>query len=260
MLTLISPAKSLDLDTPWPSRKHSQPRALEESAALVERLRTLAASDLRALMGVSEEIATLNVARFAEWETPFTPATARQALAMFDGDVYRGMNARERFDARDLTEAQKSLRILSGLYGLLRPLDLIQPYRLEMGTPLVTGRGRSLYAWWGSQITELVAADLDASPGTRAVVNLASEEYSQAVDFAALDCPVIAPRFEDQGPKGDWKVISFSAKRARGEMAGWIVRERVRSVRALTEFAEAGYAYQPDLSTREVPVFRRPRG
>lgn len=259
MLTLLSPAKSLDLDSPLPTRTHTQPRLLPQAEQLVDVMRRQSPEDLRDLMGISDDLARLNVARYAEFTTPFTRANARPAIFTFAGDVYQGIDAARRFDTRDLTEAQKTLRILSGLYGVLRPLDLIQPYRLEMGTRLATDRGPSLYAWWGDTITEQVADDLAASPGPAVVVDLASEEYSGAVDLAGLDARVVTPRFEDQGPKGDWKVISFAAKRARGLMAGWIVQHRVRSVRALQQFDEGGYRYRPDLSRPEAPVFRRPR-
>ncbi|WP_168582391.1 peroxide stress protein YaaA [Gephyromycinifex aptenodytis] len=259
MLTLLSPAKSLDLDSRLPTRKHTQPRMLSESEKLVEVMRGKSPEDLSDLMGISPELAELNVERFAQFSTPFTPKNARPAVFMFAGDVYQGLDAARRFDARDFTEAQKTLRILSGLYGLLRPLDLVQAYRLEMGTRLATERGDSLYQWWGSQLTEQVQADLADSPGPDVVVDLASQEYSSVLDLDGLDARVIAPRFEDQGPKGDWKVISFSAKRARGLMAGWIVQNRVRSARALTDFDEGGYCYEAALSEPDVPVFRRPR-
>ena len=259
MLTLLSPAKSLDLDSPLPTRTHTQARLLAESEQLVAIMRGKSPEELGELMGISPELAELTATRFADFELPLTPRNARPAIFLFAGDVYRGMAAATRFDARDLTEAGKTLRILSGLYGLLRPLDLIAPYRLEMGTPLATDRGDSLYRWWGSRITEQVAADLAASPGPAVLVNLASVEYSTAVDLDALDARVVTPRFEDQGPGGDWKVISFSAKRARGLMAGWMVQRRVRSVRALRGFDEGGYRLAAELSTPDAPVFRRTR-
>ena len=262
MLTLISPAKTLDLDSPLPTRRHTEPRLLDEATQLVAVMRGKSPEELSDLMGISADLARLNADRYAEFTTPFTPTNARPAVYTFDGDVYRGLDAAHRFDTRDLTEAQKSLRILSGLYGLLRPLDLVQPYRLEMGTRLATERGDSLYAWWGDRITTAVAADLAESPGPGVLVDLASQEYSQVIDLDALRADgvrVVSPRVEDQGPGGDWKVISFAAKRARGLMAGWIVQQRVRSVRALQRFDEGGYSYQADLSTPEEPVFRRPR-
>lgn len=259
VLTLLSPAKSLDLESRLPTRTHTQPRMLAETEELVAIMRRKSPDELSDLMSISDDLARLNVQRFADFTTPFTTRNSRPAVFTFAGDVYQGMNAGERFDTRDLTEAQKTLRILSGLYGLLRPLDLIQAYRLEMGTRLATDRGDSLYAWWGSRITEQVAADLADSPGPDVVVDLASQEYSGAVDFDALEARVVTPRFEDQGPQGDWKVISFPAKRARGLMAGWIVQNRIRSVRALRDFDEGGYRYHPDLSAPDTPVFRRRR-
>lgn len=260
MLTLLSPAKSLDLETKLPSRKHTQPRLLEEAGELVEVMRTKSPEEISDLMHVSADLGELNAQRYADFTTPFDLGNARPAIWTFDGDVYRGMDPFERFDARDLTEAQKTVRILSGLYGVLRPLDLMQPYRLEMGTRLATDRGDSLYAWWGHRITEQLAADLAESPGPAVIVNLASQEYSGAVDLDELDARVVSPRFEDKARSGAWKVISFNAKRARGEMAAWMVQHRVRSVRALQDFDGAGYRYQPELSTQDEPVFRRSPG
>ncbi len=259
MLSLISPAKSLDLTSPVPDRDYSTPRLLEESAQLIDVMRSKSLSDVAGLMHLSDDLAALNVQRYQDFEIPFTLANARPALLMFAGDVYQGIAARTRFSAEDLAEAGQTLRILSGLYGLLRPLDLIQPYRLEMGVRLTTTRGRNLYEWWADRITNLVADDLAASPGEPVLVNLASHEYVTAVDLDAVDATVVSPRFEDQGPRGDWKVISFSAKRARGEMAAWLIRQRVRTAEDLTTFDGAGYRYVPSLSTPEVPVFRRAR-
>ena len=257
MITLLSPAKSLDLDSPLPTRKHSEPRNLADSQELIDQLRTRSTADIAALMDISDELAALNVQRYADFETPFTRTNARPAMLMFAGDVYQGLRVRERFDERDWTEAQKTVRILSGLYGLLRPLDLIQPYRLEMGSALHTDRGRNLYEFWGSQITDLVQQDLADSPGPEVVVNLASTEYSSSVRFDDLDARIVTPRFEDRDAKGNWRVISFPAKRARGEMTGWMVTERVRSVRALQQFDGAGYRYVREASRPDVPVFRR---
>ena len=259
MLSLISPAKSLDLTSPVPARTYSTPRLLEESVQLIDIMRGKSLSEVAGLMHLSDDLATLNLQRYHDFETPFTVHNARPALLMFAGDVYQGMAARTRFSDDDLTEAGLTLRILSGLYGLLRPLDLIQPYRLEMGVRLATSRGRNLYEWWGDRLTRLVADDLAGSPGDPVLVNLASHEYVTAVDLDALDATVVSPRFEDQGPQGDWKVISFLAKRARGEMAAWLIHRRVRTVADLTRFNAAGYRYVAKLSTPEVPVFRRKR-
>lgn len=260
MLVLLSPAKSLDFSSRLTTRKASQPRLLDDASALIDVLRTLSPSELAGLMDISPELADLNVQRYAEFSAPFTAANARPAVLAFNGDVYQGLNASGRFDERDFTEAQKTVRILSGLYGVLRPLDLIQPYRLEMGARLRTGRGRSLYDWWGERITDLVAADLTASPGPSVVVNLASQEYASSVHFDRLPGRVISPRFEDPDSQGRLRVVSFSAKRARGMMAGWIVAHRVRSVRALQGFDEGGYQHSPQRSTPQTPVYTRSSG
>lgn len=257
MLAVISPAKSLDLTSRPTTRKHSQPRLLDESQALTDVMRTKAPDEIADLMHVSDDIAELNAQRYRDFELPFTTRNARPAAFLFNGDTYQGLNARERFDERDWTEASKTLRILSGLYGVLRPLDLIQPYRLEMGLPLANERGSSLYAYWGSTITDLLRADLAESPGASAVLNLASEEYAKSVRFGELDCPVISPRFEDTNARGTRSVVSFYAKRARGMLASWLVRERVRTPGAVKRFAEQGYRYDPDASTAQQPVFVR---
>lgn len=256
MLTVLSPAKSLDTSSKLPTRKHSEPRLLDESVALIEILRTRTPADLSQLMHISDELAHLNAARYGQWDREHTPATARPAVLTFNGDVYQGLQA-GRFDARDFTEAQKSLRVLSGLYGLLRPLDLIQPYRLEMGTRLASTRGRTLYDWWGNQITDLLVKDLEASPGSPVVVNLASNEYSKSIDRARLGARIVSPRFEDRDANGTPRIVSFHAKRARGTMAGWLVRERVRSAARLVDFDGDGYVFDAARSTKDEPVFVR---
>ena len=222
-------------------------------------MRTKSPDEVAQMMHISDDLAALNVQRYADFEAEHTTKNSRQAVLAFDGDVYQGMAARERFDERDFTEAQKTLRILSGLYGVLRPLDLMQPYRLEMGTRLATERGQSLYDWWGTTLAQVLREDLAASPGPDVLVNLASQEYFSAVDLGALDTEVISPRFEDEDAKGNYKVISFFAKRARGEMAAWLIQNRVRTAGALKKFDGAGYRYAPEVSSREVPVFRRSR-
>jgi cytoplasmic iron level regulating protein YaaA (DUF328/UPF0246 family) len=215
------------------------------------------------LMSISRPLAELNVERFHDWERPFTPANARPAILAFNGDVYLGMNAPATFSERDFTHAQKTLRILSGLYGLLRPLDLIQPYRLEMGSRLATPAGRDLYRFWGDEISDALAADVAASPGAKVLVNLASNEYFGSVQPERLGVPVVTPTFLDAkagatSTSGDpHRVVSFYAKRARGAMAGWIVTHRVKSVRALTDFDGLGYRYDRARSTTYHPVFLR---
>jgi cytoplasmic iron level regulating protein YaaA (DUF328/UPF0246 family) len=260
VLILLSPAKSLDYETRLTTKKHTQPRHLDHSVELIEVMREKSVDEIAELMSISMELADLNARRYAEFQPPFTALNARPAVLAFNGDVYQGMNPRATFDERDFTEAQKTVRILSGLYGVLRPLDLIQPYRLEMGTKLKTSRGDTLYDYWDGVITDTLNADLASSPGPELVINLASGEYFRSVDASALNGTLISPRFLDQTPGGDYRVISFPAKRARGTMAAWLVRNRVRSARALREFDEAGYRYDASQSTRDQPTFVRSRG
>lgn len=257
MLALLSPAKSLDLTTTLPTRKHSTPRLLDQSQLLIDELVKLSVEDIASLMHISDDLAQLNYDRYRDFELPLTSENARPAMLMFNGDAYQAMAAGTRFDERDFTEASKTLRILSGLYGVLRPLDLIAPYRLEMGSRLGTERGKNLYDFWGDRLTAQVSADLAESPGADVVVNLASDEYSSAVDFDALDARVVTPRFEDRDRSGTWRVISFSAKRARGEMAAWLIQHRARTASVITEFDAAGYRYAKDASHPDMPVFRR---
>ena len=254
MLILLSPAKSLDFDTPPHLPDYSQPEFVAESKRLIRRLRELAPSDLASLMGVSDALAELNVARYASWSTPFTPGNAKPAVLAFDGDVYEGLDANA-LSAADLHYAQAHVRILSGLYGVLRPLDLIQPYRLEMGTRLDNPRGKDLYAFWGTQIAEAVNAAVRAS-GSQTLVNLASDEYFRAVGARRVEGDLVQPVFEDWN-KGKYKVVSFYAKRARGLMARHAVQARLNDVEGLKGFAAEGYAYAPEASTGERWVFRR---
>lgn len=257
MITILSPAKSLDYETRLATRKHTEPRLLEESEQLIGVLRHKTVSELAGLMHISDELAALNAQRYADFTVPFTPKNARPAILAFNGDVYLGLDAPNRFGERDFTEAQKSLRMLSGLYGVLRPLDLMQPYRLEMGTKLRTDRGANLYDFWGNTITDVLGADLAESPGSDVLVDLASGEYFKAVRPARLGRRIIAPRFEDTDARGKRSVISFYAKRARGAMAAWIVLERVRSASKLVEFDALGYRYDAAASSRDEPVFVR---
>jgi cytoplasmic iron level regulating protein YaaA (DUF328/UPF0246 family) len=208
-------------------------------------------------MSISPKLGELNFERFQDWSPPFSPDNARPAVLAFNGDTYIGLDARTSFGERDYTQAQKVLRILSGLHGVLRPLDLIQPYRLEMGSKVHHDHGDDLYSFWGGDVTARLNADLAVSPGAKALVNLASNEYFSVVQPERLDGRIISPKFLDAKGDGDYKVVSFFAKRARGAMAGWIVRERITSMRALTEFAELGYEYDPTLSSPDEPVFKR---
>jgi cytoplasmic iron level regulating protein YaaA (DUF328/UPF0246 family) len=258
MLSVLSPAKTLDYESRLPTRKHSQPRMLDRSEELVDVMVATSPDELAALMDISDDLAELNAKRFADFTTPFDRHNARPAVLAFRGDVYLGMDAAS-FGERDFTEAQKTVRILSGLYGVLRPLDLMQPYRLEMGTRLQTDRGRSLYDFWGDDITGVLDADLAASPGPAALVNLASDEYFRSVRADGIDGRIISPRFLDADGQGGFRVVSFFAKRARGAMAAWLVRNRVRTLKGLRGFDGLGYRFDADRSTAEEPVFVRDR-
>ena len=258
MLIVVSPAKALDYSSKLPTRKHSQPRMLDQAEPLVEVMRQKSPDEIAALMSISAQLAELNFERYADWEAPFSPDDARPALLAFAGDVYQGMDAAATFSERDYTHAQKVLRILSGLYGVLRPLDLMQPYRLEMGSRLATDRGRDLYDYWGQQITDRLNADMAESPGPAVVVNLASHEYFRSVDTGRLEGRLVTPSFLDARGGAEPKMISFFAKRARGSMAGWIIRNRVKSVRGLRDFDGLGYGYDAERSGADTPVFVRP--
>ena len=254
MLVLISPAKTLDYDSPLATEQFSQPTLLEESAKLIRLCQSLTPAQLASLMKISDTLAGLNAARFAQWHPEFDLHNARQAVLAFKGDVYTGLAA-EGFSAEDFLFAQSHLRILSGLYGVLRPLDLMQPYRLEMGTRLANERGADLYAFWGERITEQVNQALQAQ-GDEWLINLASEEYFKAVQVANVQGQIISPVFEDE-KAGQYKIISFYAKRARGLMARYLLTRRLREPAELLDFAEQGYRYCAECSTPARPVFRR---
>ena len=257
MLIVVSPAKALDFESPLPTKKFTEPEMLDRSRDLVGVMADKSPDELSTMMSISPQLGELNFERFQDWSPPFTPANARPAVLAFNGDTYVGLDARESFTERDYTHAQKVLRILSGLHGVLRPLDLIQPYRLEMGSKVDTDRGSTLYDFWGGDVTDRLNADLAASPGANVLVNLASNEYFSVVQPERVEGRIVSPRFEDAKGDGEHKVVSFFAKRARGAMPGWIVRERIKSAKALTEFDELGYRYTPELSTVDEPVFQR---
>ena len=254
MLTVLSPAKTLDYDTPPKTRKATQPQFLERAAALVDDARKLSPDDIRGLMGVSDNIATLNHERFMNWHPEFSLDNAKQAVLAFKGDVYTGLDA-ETLDSKDLSFAQKHVRILSGLYGLLRPLDLMQPYRLEMGLKFANQGGKNLYEFWGDDIATTLNKQLGKS-GSRVLVNLASNEYFKAVKAKQLDAEVITPVFRDL-KNGQYKMISFFAKKARGVMARYIVTEQINDPEALKKFSADGYRYSPEQSSAKEWVFLR---
>jgi cytoplasmic iron level regulating protein YaaA (DUF328/UPF0246 family) len=205
---------------------------------------------------VSSKLGELNHERFANWHTPFTPENAKQALFAFKGDVYLGLDA-DRFSAADITFAQKHLRILSGLYGVLRPLDLMQPYRLEMGRKFASGKANSLYEFWGERLTQFLNDELAQHKGkSRVLINLASNEYFNSIKPKALDASIITPVFKDFSG-GKYKIVSFYAKKARGEMAAYIIQNRLKDPEALLNFDVNGYAFSAADSTPDSPVFLR---
>ena len=253
MLITISPAKTLDFSQQENRTDHSTPDFLKESRELIKATRKLSPEELSELMGISEKLALLNYQRYRQWKTPFTPDNAKQALLAFRGDVYEGMSA-QTFSASDLGFAQEHLRILSGLYGVLRPLDLIQAYRLEMGTKLKTARGNNLYQFWGDRITESLNSALRQQGGL--LINLASNEYFKYVLSNKLDARVITPEFKD-AKANQYKVIGFYAKKARGLMSAFIIKNRLHDAEEIKAFDERGYSYNEGLSSPDKWVFTR---
>ncbi|WP_018969638.1 peroxide stress protein YaaA [Rubritalea marina] len=254
MIILLSPAKSLDYSSEFPATESSLPRLIDDSEELVQRLRQLSEAELGSLMSISDKLATLNVERYVQWERDFTQENSRPALFAFTGDVYQGIDFAS-WSAEEFDAAQQSIRILSGLYGVLRPLDAMQPYRLEMGTKLENARGKNLYEFWGNKVTELLNQDLENS-GSSLVVNLASNEYFKSVKKKSLNGELVSPVFKDE-KNGTYKVISFYAKKARGMMADYIVRHGITEVAQLKGFNTAGYYYDEASSKPDAPVFLR---
>ena len=253
MLMLLSPAKTLDFETPAPTTETSKPVLLREASTLAKLMKTKSEQDLAGMMKISPKLAALNHERFQTW----TPARGalKQSLFAFRGDVYQGLQA-DAFSKQDIRFAQKHLRMLSGLYGLLKPLDLIKPYRLEMGTRLGNQRGADLYDFWQVALAKKLLEDLD-SQAKPVVINLASNEYFKAVDVSALgQVQIINPVFKDTS-NGRLKIISFFAKRARGAMANFVIKQRIKQPEKLKTFDTDGYQYQPDLSTETDWVFAR---
>ena len=254
MLFLLSPAKSLDYETPPQVSTHTQPLFLKQSAALIDVLKTKTPQDVSSLMKLSDALSGLNVARYQAWSKKFTATNSKQAVLAFNGDVYEGLNAKT-LNAAQLDWAQDHVCILSGLYGVLRPLDRMQPYRLEMGTALGTDEGSNLYQFWGSQISSYLneRAASDTSP---IIVNLASEEYFKAVDMKVLKARVVSCVFEDY-KNGKYKIISFHAKRARGLMVRYAIEKKAATPKKLQGFNAEGYAFEAALSAPDRLVFRR---
>jgi len=254
MLMFISPAKSLKMDRSTPEIGATQCDFLAQSQQLADALRPLSVTDMAQLMDLSSKLAQLTVSRFHDFALPFTPDNAKQAIYAFDGDVYEGIDI-EHISADGVDYLQSHLRILSGLYGLLRPLDLIQAYRLEMGTALTSYLGQSLYAFWGERLTQTVNLLLASQPNP-VLVNLASEEYFSVIQRHAIIAPVITPVFEDE-KSGRYKIISFYAKKARGMMVRYAAEHKITDVHSLKSFDLAGYAYSPEHSSDTRWVFRR---
>ena len=254
MLIVLSPAKTLDYETRLRTRKFSEPDFLDHSQRLVDTLQKYSTKRLQGLMNISPDLAELNGERFQTWQQPFSPDNARQAVYAFKGDVYTGLEA-ENLDSKDMAWAQNHLRILSGLYGLLRPLDLMQPYRLEMSTSLKTRRGKNLYEFWGDRITDALNDQL-SSIRSNTLVNLASNEYFKSVRPKKLEGDIVTPAFRDWN-KGEYRMIGFFAKKARGRMASWIIRNRVTDPLELLAFEEDGYRFSEADSLPGKPVFLR---
>lgn len=253
MIVLLSPAKTLDYNIEY-NNGHSQPRLLSESTLLVENLRGKSVDDIRALMKVSDNIAVLNHQRFQAFETPFNTDNAKPAALVFKGDVYQGLDANS-LDEESLDFAQKHIRILSGLYGILRPLDLMQPYRLEMGTKLQNDKGKNLYEFWGNQITDLINEDL-VENNNNIIINLASNEYFKSVKKKALQGQIYDIQFKENR-NGIYKIIAFNAKKARGRMARYIAQNKITNAEALKAFDWDNYLFNEDLSNDTTFCFTR---
>lgn len=259
MLILISPAKTLDFETPAQLERFSQPEFLTDTAKLVEQLKRLSASEISSLMKISDKLGELNADRYQTWQSEFDTTNAKQALVAFQGDVYQGIKV-NKFEPQDYDYAQEHLRILSGLYGLLRPLDLIQPYRLEMGTKLTHAKLQdlsvdTLYQFWQDKLTQAVNRQLEKLKSP-IIINLASNEYFKAVNPELLAGEIITPVFKDW-KNGRYKIISVYAKKARGMMTAYLIKNKIENIDAVTDFAEAGYSYNAELSSNKNLVFTR---
>ena len=254
MLAVISPAKSLDFESSPVTNKYTMPEFLPQAVVIIEKLRKLNPARIEKLMGISPKLAQLNYERYLVWHQPFSPENSKQAVLAFNGDVYQGLVA-QTMTEEQLMLAQRKLRILSGLYGVLKPLDLIQPYRLEMGTKLPVGRKKNLYAFWKQTITNSISSAI-ADSGSNYLINLASNEYFRSIDTQKLEVPIITPEFKDM-KNGTYKMISFFAKKARGLMARFIIENNLNDPQDLQAFDDEGYLFNPRLSKGEKLVFTR---
>lgn len=254
MLIVISPAKTLDFETPARTSEYTMPDFLDDSAVLIDQLRALEPDQLGKLMSISPKLATLNSNRYFDWSRPFTLSNAKQSVYAFKGDVYTGLDV-ETLSLDDIDFAQQHLRILSGLYGVLRPLDLMQPYRLEMGTPLKNVRGENLYDFWGDKITDSINREMEKQQ-TDTLVNLASNEYFKSVRNGKIKGTIITPVFKDQ-KNGVYKIISFFAKKARGLMSRYIIQHRLSNPDDIKAFNVAGYWFDHASSSEHEWIFKR---
>lgn len=254
MLILISPAKSLDFETQSSVQNYSEARFLKESNTLIKQLRKFSTDEISDFMGISPKLAQLNFERFVNWQLPFNKENAKQAILAFKGDLYTGLDAISLTET-ELQTAQTDLRILSGLYGILKPLDLIQAYRLEMGKKLQTTKGKNLYEYWGDKITHEINSTLKEKEDKH-IINLASNEYFKSVNKKKLKAEIITPVFKDL-KNGHYKVISFFAKKARGLMTRFIIQNQITNPEHLKAFNSDGYVFNPHLSTNQELVFTR---
>lgn len=254
MLMVISPAKTLDYTSVVSVQDYTEPAYIKYSEQLIKQLKKLSVQEVASLMGISDKLAALNVARFAEWSPHFNQENARQAILAFKGDVYTGI-AVEDFSQKDFVFAQQHLRILSGLYGLLRPLDLMQPYRLEMGTKFENSKGKNLYEFWGEQITQWLNKAI-VEQGDKVLLNLASNEYFKSVKPNLLDADIIDVDFKDF-KSGQYKIISFYAKKARGMMARYVIKNQLKTIDQVKAFDSEGYYFSEKHSSNKKLVFLR---
>lgn len=255
MIVLLSPAKSIDMLSESPIDASSQPKLLEESKVLIKQLRGIEKDELKKLMGISDKLAELNVNRYQQWQTPFTIENAKAAIFAFQGDVYQGFDASS-LSLEELKAANNTVRILSGLYGVLKPFDLMQAYRLEMGTSLANESGKDLYAFWGDKITNILNEEI-AELKPQIVLNLASIEYSKSVQLSNLNTDVVSPVFKDE-KNGKYKIISFYAKQARGKLAREVVKRNIKSLDELKSVAFDGYSFNEEMTDSSLePTFSR---
>lgn len=255
LLIVLSPAKSLDFETPLRTNEYTIPEFLEDSQELIQKLKKASISELSHLMKLSPKLAELNQKRFKEWKTPFTPENARQAILSYNGDVYEGLNVSD-YEKDDFKFAQKHLRILSGLHGLLKPLDLIQAYRLEMSTPLKISKIQDLYAFWGKRVTEALNKTFKTKKGST-LINLASEEYSQVIRVDALKVPMLTPIFKEDRGNGNYVSVAFYAKKARGLMARYIIKNRITTLKEIQGFKDERYRFNATISSETEWFFTR---